>query len=78
MQTQRDKKKAEKAARRAEKEAAERVKEEAAQKKLIEIFNEKQAKAQKESDPIGKLQQWLDRPPYKSTNPDMKVRFAAN
>ena len=73
--TGRDKKKAEKAAKKAEKEAAERAKEAELQKKLVEIFNDKQQKAQKESDSVNKLKQWLKNPPYKSTNRDMKVRF---
>ena len=76
MMTERDKKKAAKAAKKAEKEAAERAKEAEAQKKLIEVFNDKQAKAGKEADPVGKLKQWLKNPPYKSTNKDMKVRSA--
>lgn len=73
--TERDKKKAAKAAKRAEKEAAERAKEAELQKKLIEVFNDKQSKAAKETDAVAKLKQWLKNPPYKSTNKDMKVSY---
>ena len=59
MQTERDRKKAAKAEKKAQKEAAEREKEAKLQKSLIEVFNDKQAKAGKESDAIGKLKQWL-------------------
>jgi len=71
--TERDKKKAAKAAEREKKKAAEREKEALLQKKLIEVFNDKQAKASKEADPINKLKQWLKNPPYKSTEKNMKV-----
>ena len=73
MMTERDKKKAAKAEKKAAKEAAEREKEAKLQKSLIEVFNDKQAKAGKETDAIAKLRQWLQNPPYKSTNRDMKV-----
>ena len=75
MLTERDKKKAAKAAKRAEKEAAERAKDAELQKKLIEVFNEKQSKAAKETDPVAKLKHWLHKPPYKSSNKDMKVSY---
>ncbi len=73
MMTERDRKKAAKAEKKAAKEAAEREKEAKIQKGLIEVFNDKQAKAGKESDAVAKLKQWLLNPPYKSTNRDMKV-----
>lgn len=73
MQSEREKKKDKKAAKKAEQDAAKREKEIKAQKKLIEVFNDKQQKASAEKDAVAKLKQWLKDPPYKSTNRDMKV-----
>lgn len=73
MLTEREKKKLVKQEKKAQKEAAEREKEAKFQKSLIDVFNDKQGKAGKETDAIAKLKQWMQNPPYKSTNIDMKV-----
>ena len=66
-----------KEAKRAAAEAAKREKEEAAQKKIVEEFNEKQAKAKGAGSGIAALKEWLASPPYKSSDDDLKVSSAS-
>lgn len=72
--TERDKKKASRAADKAARDAKKAEKEREFQAKLVEEFNDKQSKANQEKDIVAKLKQWMKNPPYKSSNKDMKVR----
>ena len=79
MQTERERKKAEKELKRQAAEEKKRLKEIEFQKGLVEKFNAKQAKAQSGST-VSKLKAWLDEPPYKMTDRNLQVslEYATN
>jgi len=73
MLTEKDKKKAASAAKRAVQEAARKEKEAQFQAKLVEQFNEKQQKASAANTPQQKIKQWVQNPPYKCTDANLQV-----
>lgn len=73
MQSAKDKKKAEKEAKRLVAEEKKRQKELEYQKTLVDKFNEKQGRAGGAGSTIQKLKVWLDEPPYKMTDVVMQM-----
>ena len=71
MQTEKDKKKAASAVKKAAQEFARKEKEALFQAKLVEQFNEKQQKANGAKTPQQKIKQWVQNPPYKCTDANL-------
>ena len=71
--TDREKSKLEKAKKEADKAEARKEKERVFQAKLVEQFNEKQAKAKATQSAQQKLKEWLANPPYKCSDRNLQV-----
>ena len=71
--SERERKKLEKAEKEAIKEQARKEKEAKFQAKLVEQFNEKQAKAKAAGTPQLKLKEWMQNPPYKCSDQKLQV-----
>ena len=74
MQTAADIKKAEKQAKKDAQKKKDDERKAKEQAELVQEFEDKKAKAGAAGDATGKLKAWLEKPPYKCTNADVKVR----